>query len=190
MQPRHPNSRRESTRPAHRSSLPVLVGVGMLGPLAMAAGPFGVPPGALGTHQATDPQPMPEPASSLRVLLVEDNTPLRSSLRELLEDEGFDVVGEADDGEQGVDAARRLQPDVILMDLKMPKMDGIEATRQIKQVAPRARVLIMSAYLDDTLERWAREAGAFAFVGKAASFDRLHRLLMEATGRTAPDQDD
>jgi DNA-binding NarL/FixJ family response regulator len=159
--------------------------------LAMAAGSYGASPATAGTHQATGVEPVPEPASNLRVLLVEDNTSLRSSLRELLEDEGFDVVGEADDGEQGVDAARRLQPDVILMDLKMPKMDGIEATRHIKQVAPEARVLIMSAYLDETLERWAREAGAFAFVGKAASFDRLHRLLMEATGRSTspPEQD-
>ena len=173
-----------------------MVGVGALAPpvaLAMAAGPVGAATGAAAAQQVTTaaPEPMPEPDGNLRVLLVEDNTSLRSSLRELLEDEGFDVVGEADDGEQGVDAARRLQPDVVLMDLKMPKMDGIEATRQIKQVAPQARVLIMSAYLDDTLERWAREAGAFAFVGKAASFDRLHRLLMEATGRTttALDQD-
>jgi DNA-binding NarL/FixJ family response regulator len=130
--------------------------------------------------------PVPARASNPRVLLVEDNTSLRSSLRELLEDEGFDVVGEADDGEQGVRAAGELAPDVVLMDLKMPRMDGIEATRQIKQVAPGAHVLIMSAYLDDTLERWAREAGAFAFVGKAVSFDRLHSLLIQATGGSAP----
>ena len=67
----------------------------------------------------------------------------------------------------------------------MPNMDGIEATRRIKQPAPASGVLIMSAYLDETLERWAHEAGAFAFVGKAASFDRIHRLLMQATGRDA-----
>jgi two-component system, chemotaxis family, chemotaxis protein CheY len=147
------------------------------------SGPSAVPADA--DHQAPSLAggPDPDQAANLRVLLVEDNTPLRSSLRELLEDEGFDVVGEADDGEQGVQAAGQLSPDVVVMDLKMPKMDGIEATRQIRTVAPDARVLIMSAYLDDTLERWAREAGAFAFVGKAASFDRLHRLLMQATGR-------
>jgi DNA-binding NarL/FixJ family response regulator len=124
----------------------------------------------------------PDRAVGPRVLLVEDNTSLRSSLRELLEDEGFEVVGEADDGEQGVRAAGELAPDLVVMDLKLPKLDGIEATRQIRTVAPGARVLVMSAYLDDALERWAREAGAFAFVGKAAAFDHLHRLLVEATG--------
>jgi DNA-binding NarL/FixJ family response regulator len=143
------------------------------------------PPGRPSVRAASMSAQDLDQAANLRVLLVEDNTPLRSSLRELLEDEGFEVVGEADDGEEGVRAAGELAPDVVLMDLKMPRMDGIEATKQIKLVAPQARVLIMSAYLDDTLERWAREAGAFAFVGKAASFDRLHRLLMEATGRPA-----
>jgi two-component system, response regulator PdtaR len=161
-----------------RPSTPVSAEPGPSGPSAVPADADHHAPSLAG-----GPDPDPDQAANLRVLLVEDNTPLRSSLRELLEDEGFDVVGEADDGEQGVQAAGQLSPDVVVMDLKMPKMDGIEATRQIRTVAPDARVLIMSAYLDDTLERWAREAGAFAFVGKAASFDRLHRLLMQATGR-------
>jgi response regulator NasT len=121
-----------------------------------------------------------------RVLLVEDNAPLRASLRELLEDEGFSVVGEAGDGEEGVASAVELGPDLVVMDLKMPVMDGIEATRRIRE-ATAARILVMTAYHDHALERWAIEAGAYAVVGKASPFEQLRTLLLDAAGSPGPD---
>jgi CheY-like chemotaxis protein len=134
-----------------------------------------------GTRGVTTASQQPGP----RVLLVEDNAPLRASLRELLEDEGFSVVGEAGDGEEGVASAVELDPDLVVMDLKMPVMDGIEATRRIRE-ATGARILVMTAYHDHALERWAMEAGAYAVVGKASPFDQLRTLLLDAVDSPGP----
>ncbi len=84
--------------------------------------------------------------SSIRVLLAEDHVITRQGIRRLLEDESnLTVIGEASDGEEAVQMVTEMKPDVVLMDIAMPKLNGIEATRQIKLIQPRTAVLILSA---------------------------------------------
>lgn len=103
----------------------------------------------------------------LRVLLVDDQELVRYGLRLVLEAApGLIVVGEASDGAQAIGAAERLQPDVVLMDVRMPGIGGIEATRRLSTLVPKARVLVLTTYdLDDAAFR-ALDAGAAGFLLK------------------------
>jgi CheY-like chemotaxis protein len=141
----------------------------------------GAAPPLVGAVDSPAP-PDPVPSHGIRVLLVEDNVALRESLRDLLAEEGFVIAGEADDGEAGVAAALALEPDVVLMDMKMPKLDGIEATRRILAARPSQRVVILTAFSDSALQRVALDAGALGFLGKAMPFGGLHRILLETAG--------
>lgn len=105
----------------------------------------------------------------LRVLLAEDHAVVREGTREILErDPGIIVVGEAADGAEVVALAARLAPDVVLLDLSLPVMNGIEATRAIRSVEPAPRVLILSAYDDEDYVVAAIEAGANGYLLKSA----------------------
>jgi DNA-binding NarL/FixJ family response regulator len=108
-----------------------------------------------------------------RVLLAEDNAAMRQTLRDLLEDEGFEVVGEAVDGVEAVALAQTVVPDVVLMDLRMPRLNGLEATQAIKQVVPQVRVLVLSAYADAGLSQDAQAAGADGYVVKGSPYEAL-----------------
>jgi len=100
-----------------------------------------------------------------RVLLVEDNPDDRQLVRELLETEGIEVVGEAPDGAVGVRLAAELEPDVVLMDLRLPGMSGLEATRQIKKILPLTQVITLTA--SEQLLAWdAAKAGVYAYLDK------------------------
>jgi len=118
-----------------------------------------------------------EPRSStrpVRVLLADDHAILRQSLRELLvRRPGVEVVGEVDNGVDAVNAAKRLRPDVVLMDVNMPGLNGIEATRQIRREAPGVRVLVLSAAGDSESLRQAIRAGAAGYVIKRSDVDEL-----------------
>jgi DNA-binding NarL/FixJ family response regulator len=109
---------------------------------------------------------MSEAGGGPRVLIVDDDAGVRRALRELLEDDDIVVVGEAVDGRQAVDAVGRLGPDLVLMDLRMPFVDGIEATRRIRSLAPNVQVIVCTAYDDATLKANAGQAGAFTFLVK------------------------
>jgi DNA-binding NarL/FixJ family response regulator len=116
--------------------------------------------------------------SSISVLLAEDHVITREGIRRLLENEkGLTVVGEAGDGEEAVQMATELKPDVVIMDIAMPKLNGIEATRQIKLTHPRTAVLVLSAYDDDEYVFALLKAGAAGYLLKSVSGDELTRAV-------------
>jgi DNA-binding NarL/FixJ family response regulator len=116
--------------------------------------------------------------SGIKVLLAEDHVITRQGMRRLLEEEGgLTVIGEAGDGEEAVQMATEMQPDVIVMDIAMPKLNGIEATRQIKLLRPTIAVLALSAYDDDEYVFGLLEAGAAGYLLKTASGDELIRAI-------------
>jgi len=111
---------------------------------------------------------------SVRVLIADDQTLVRAGFRRLLESEPeIEVVAEAGDGLEAVEAARRLRPDVVLMDIRMPKLDGLEATRRLLQGTKGARVLILTTFDLDEYVFDALKAGASGFLLKDAPPDQL-----------------
>ena len=105
--------------------------------------------------------------SSVRVVLADDHTIVRQGLHALLaSEEDIEVVGEASDGRAAVQKARELSPDVVLMDIAMPELNGIEATRQLTSLLPTARVIILSMYTDPEHVVHALSAGAVGYVRK------------------------
>lgn len=115
-------------------------------------------------------------ASPLRVLLVDDQSLLRMGFRLVLEGTDIEVVGEASDGAQGVAMAQELRPDVVLVDVRMPVMDGIEATRQITQTT-ESRVIILTTFDVDEYAFAGLRAGASAFMLKDAQPEELVRAV-------------
>ena len=116
----------------------------------------------------------------ITVLLCDDHNMIREGLRLLLEKEpDIQVVGEAADGNQAVEKAKALRPDVILMDLAMPRLNGLEATRQIAKEIPSIKVLILSAYSDDQYIGHAIEADAAGYVMKETVGNDLLRAIRE-----------
>ena len=107
------------------------------------------------------------------VLLVDDHRLVREGLRRSLEDAGFEVVGEADNGADGVDEAERLRPDVVLMDVSMPVMDGLTAARRLRTRVPDAAVVMLTMHADSDLVERARAAGANGYLLKDASGDEV-----------------
>jgi DNA-binding NarL/FixJ family response regulator len=114
----------------------------------------------------------------IRVLLVDDHPVVREGLAAMLvTQKDFDVVGEASDGAQAVEMVERLGPDVVLMDLEMPRVDGPEAIRRIRARDPNARVLVLTAYDTDERILDAVQAGAQGYMLKGAPRDELFRAV-------------
>lgn len=113
----------------------------------------------------------------MKILIADDHTLLRDSLRHLLEAQGFLVVGEANTGRQAVEMARRLLPDIVLMDLAMPDLDGIAATRLISAELPTVKVVVLTASTEDDDLFEAIKSGAEGYLVKDLEADRFVRLL-------------
>ena len=118
--------------------------------------------------------PAPGPASPIRVVVADDQSLVRAGLRLILESEpGIAVVGEAEDGDEAVSSCLETDPDVVLMDIRMPGLDGIGATRRLYDTGARARVLVLTTFDADAYVYAALRAGASGFLLKTAPPDRL-----------------
>ena len=119
----------------------------------------------------------------ITVILADDHTIVRQGLRSLLEvDGGFEIVGEAETGRDAVTMAKRLRPSVVVMDIAMPVLNGVEATRQIREIDPKIKVLILSAHGDDEYVVRTIAAGASGFLLKQSSSELLARAIREIEG--------
>jgi DNA-binding NarL/FixJ family response regulator len=117
----------------------------------------------------------------INVLLADDHTVIREGLRVLLEASGeVKVVGEADTGRQAVQLAKKLMPDVVVLDVAMPSLNGLEATRQILREVPNTKVLILSSYSDDEYVHQLIEAGAIGYLVKQTAAQDLVKAIREA----------
>ncbi|MCK6628125.1 MAG: response regulator transcription factor [Anaerolineae bacterium] len=123
--------------------------------------------------------------SPIRVLIVDDHEIVREGLETLLSEEtGVSVVGQAANGAEAVALAAELQPDVILMDLVMPELDGIEATRQIRSAGLASQILVLTSFADDQKVREAIEAGAIGYLLKdVLKADLLRAIQAAAQGK-------
>lgn len=121
----------------------------------------------------------------MRVLIADDHRLFANSLMSVLsEDERVEVVGVASDGSEAVKLAAELEPDVILMDLRMPVMDGLEATRRIREAQPAAQVLLLTG-TDTPIESEATEAGATAFLRKETGVEELRQVFFQVASIAA-----
>ena len=119
-------------------------------------------------------------AKSIRILIADDHAIVRKGIRALLATEAdIEVVGEAADGKEAVEKAERLHPDVILMDLVMPGMDGIEATRRITTRQPETRILVLTSFAEDEKVFPALKAGALGYLLKDAGPEELVRAIRQ-----------
>ena len=120
-------------------------------------------------------------ADGIRVLIVDDHVVVREGLRSFLElQEGIEVIGAAGDGAEALDVAQRLSPDVVLMDLVMPRLDGVEAMRRLRELVPRARVIVLTSFLDDERLMPAIRAGAAGYLLKNAQPQEVARAIHTA----------
>lgn len=119
--------------------------------------------------------------STIKILVCDDHTLFRAGLKALLRNEpDFEIVGEAQDGQEGVEKVATLRPDVVLMDISMPRLNGFEATRVIVEADKNAKVLILTMYDEDDLIIRCLEAGASGYVLKDAPAEQLIYAIREA----------
>ena len=115
----------------------------------------------------------------VKVMVVDDTDHVRGMLVDMLELDGFEVVGQASSGREAVALSEETTPDVIIMDYKMPGMDGLTAARAIRESKPDQAIILYTAYLDPQLEQQAREAGVAMTVGKVEGLNQLERHITE-----------
>ena len=123
---------------------------------------------------------------SIRLMLADDHRMLREGLRRSMIDQGFDVVGEARDGDEAIRLAEELHPEVILMDVTMPEVDGVEATRQIRASMPDIKIVMLTMHADQEVLTSAIRAGASGYLVKDCSTEEIASAVrMAVSGETA-----
>ena len=123
---------------------------------------------------------------TIKLMLADDHRMLREGLRRSMTDQGFDVVGEAGDGDEAVRMAEKLEPDVVLMDVTMPGIDGVEATRQIKSTMSDVRVVMLTMHADQEVLAEAIRAGASGYLVKDCSTEEIASAVrLAVSGETA-----
>ena len=132
-----------------------------------------------GLGAATNRLPLPahseerRPAGTARLVLVDDDRALRLALHELLVDAGYEVVGEAGNGADGLAVISEVRPDVVLLDLRMPGVGGVEVARELRQRSPNVRVIMFSAYADLGLRSIMSELGVSEYLIKGCPYRRI-----------------
>ena len=118
-----------------------------------------------------------------RILIADDHSIFRDGLNALINREAdMEVVGKAENGQQAIELARELQPDVILMDVKMPVMDGIEAAHKILSEMPGMKILALSMYTDNGFIKGMMHAGARGYIAKDSDPEELYKAIRQAAG--------
>jgi DNA-binding NarL/FixJ family response regulator len=134
-------------------------------------------------EEGVPPLALPPEGKTIRVVLADDHPILRKGLFDVLDEQpGIDIVGEASDGEEVIDLARRTRPDVVVMDVTMPKLSGVEATRRIVAEQPQIRVIGLSMHEQSDMAAAMREAGAAAYLSKSHPTDALVAMILQPTG--------
>ena len=119
----------------------------------------------------------------VRLLLVDDSSDLRFLVRAAVESRGgFEVAGEAGDGREGIELARALEPDIILLDLDMPSMGGLEALPLLREASPMSKIIVLSSFRREDYEGQVRAGGATGFLEKGITARRLVDELLAVTG--------
>jgi DNA-binding NarL/FixJ family response regulator len=117
----------------------------------------------------------------VRILIVDDHKGVRMSVRSLLEcEQNFEVCGEAEDGAQGVNKAEELKPDVVVLNISMPVMSGVDAAPKIRRVSPHSKIVILSSHADHRLMQEARNVGAACYVLKGHAAQELVKAIYAA----------
>ena len=123
-----------------------------------------------------------------RVMVVDDHRIVREGLSVLLGTQpDMEIVGEAEDGEEALEAARRLHPDVVIMDINMPRVSGVEATRRIKREMPSVGIVALSMHGEEEIVAAMRSAGADSYVAKGGPADELWAAIRSLGCRTSDD---
>ena len=117
----------------------------------------------------------------IRVLIVDDTEHMLAVVADMLRLDGFDVVATAPDGQTALELAAQTDPHVVVMDLRMPGIDGLETTRRLRAARPGQQIVLYTAYLDAEIEREALAAGAALCLGKVEGLPRLERELVRLT---------
>ncbi|WP_019532545.1 response regulator [Paenibacillus ginsengihumi] len=117
-----------------------------------------------------------------RILIVDDAAFMRMMIRDILTKNGYEVVGEANDGAQAIEKYKELRPDLVTMDITMPEMDGIQALKEIKKIDPNAKVIMCSAMGQQAMVIDAIQAGAKDFIVKPFQADRVIEAIKKTMG--------
>src|SRR5258708_4001867 len=114
-----------------------------------------------------------------RILLADDHALIRQGLRVLLERQGFQIVGEASDGQEAVRSVEKMQPDVAILDISMPLLNGVDAARELKKSAPKTKVIVLTQHDEDQYVTESLRAGVRGYVMKSQAGDDLVHAIRE-----------